>query len=246
METALAVKPKDTTIVKSGEVQAMVVQYNVLVELAQNVMVKDRDFGIIPGVGKPSLLKPGAEKLRLTFNLETKTEMIREIFDIDKPYLDFTYLTSVFHPVTGKLMAQCEGNANSYEPKFRYLWMKEHEASSEEKTVSKSKATTIFEFKWAIAKKETGGKYGKPLAYWEKFEQFIKSGKAKVTKKATSKGESEGYEITSVMYRVPNPDVVGMKNTLMKMAQKRSFVGAVMLATGASEFFTSDVEDMEI
>jgi hypothetical protein len=32
----------------------------------------------------------------------------------------------------------------------------------------------------------------------------------------------------------------------MKMAQKRAFVGAVSTVTGASEFFTQDVEDMEI
>ncbi len=31
----------------------------------------------------------------------------------------------------------------------------------------------------------------------------------------------------------------------MKMSQKRSFVGAIMLATGASEFYTQDVEEME-
>ena len=32
----------------------------------------------------------------------------------------------------------------------------------------------------------------------------------------------------------------------MKMAQKRAFVGAILIATGASEFFTQDIEDMEI
>lgn len=33
-------------------------------------------------------------------------------------------------------------------------------------------------------------------------------------------------------------------NTLSKMAQKRAFVGAVLLATNASDFFTQDLEDM--
>jgi hypothetical protein len=36
-----------------------------------------------------------------------------------------------------------------------------------------------------------------------------------------------------------------MKNTIMKMAQKRAFVGAILIATGASEYFTQDIEDME-
>jgi hypothetical protein len=32
-------------------------------------------------------------------------------------------------------------------------------------------------------------------------------------------------------------------NTLQKMAQKRAFVGAVIMATGASDFFSQDLED---
>ncbi len=38
--------------------------------------------------------------------------------------------------------------------------------------------------------------------------------------------------------------MVDMLNTLSKMAQKRAFVGAVIMATGASDFFTQDLEDM--
>lgn len=34
-------------------------------------------------------------------------------------------------------------------------------------------------------------------------------------------------------------------NTLMKMAQKRAYVGAVISATGASDFYTQDIEDAE-
>lgn len=34
-------------------------------------------------------------------------------------------------------------------------------------------------------------------------------------------------------------------NTLQKMAQKRAFVGAIILAVGASDFFTQDIDDPE-
>jgi hypothetical protein len=37
--------------------------------------------------------------------------------------------------------------------------------------------------------------------------------------------------------------VCDVANTLMKMAQKRAFVGAVILAVGASDFFTQDIDD---
>lgn len=41
------------------------------------------------------------------------------------------------------------------------------------------------------------------------------------------------------------PTPIGdLLNTLTKMAQKRAYVGATLIATGASDFFTQDVEDM--
>lgn len=46
-------------------------------------------------------------------------------------------------------------------------------------------------------------------------------------------------------YRVPNPDVYTLPNTLIKMAQKRAMIGGTMLACRASENFTQDVEEEE-
>lgn len=39
--------------------------------------------------------------------------------------------------------------------------------------------------------------------------------------------------------------VFDILNTLMKMAQKRAFVGGVILAVGASDFFTQDIDDIQ-
>lgn len=41
-------------------------------------------------------------------------------------------------------------------------------------------------------------------------------------------------------------NVTDMLNTLQKMAQKRAYVGAIIIATGASDFFTQDIEDMDL
>lgn len=41
----------------------------------------------------------------------------------------------------------------------------------------------------------------------------------------------------------PAPDLL---NTLQKMAQKRAYVGAIIIATGASDFFTQDLEDVDL
>ena len=42
----------------------------------------------------------------------------------------------------------------------------------------------------------------------------------------------------------PTP-IYDIMNTIMKMAQKRALVGAVISATGASDFFTQDIDDAE-
>ena len=43
-----------------------------------------------------------------------------------------------------------------------------------------------------------------------------------------------------------NTNIFDQVNTLQKMAQKRAYVGAVLVACSASEFFTQDMEDMYI
>lgn len=43
--------------------------------------------------------------------------------------------------------------------------------------------------------------------------------------------------------QVINTPIADIQNTLMKMAQKRAMVGATILAVGASDFFTQDLED---
>lgn len=50
-------------------------------------------------------------------------------------------------------------------------------------------------------------------------------------------GVRESFKVETPIY-----DVI---NTLQKMAQKRALVGAVILATGASEYFTQDVLDAD-
>src|SRR5690606_10420847 len=40
-------------------------------------------------------------------------------------------------------------------------------------------------------------------------------------------------------------DFHDLENTIMKMAQKRSYVGAILEATNSSSRFTQDVEDMD-
>lgn len=55
--------------------------------------------------------------------------------------------------------------------------------------------------------------------------------------RTNSSGQRESTKVETPIF-----DVI---NTLQKMAQKRALIGAVLLATGASEFFTQDMLDAE-
>jgi hypothetical protein len=65
--------------------------------------------------------------------------------------------------------------------------------------------------------------------------------------------QEKKYKERAVWVKLPNQTskvkqnevtpVFDIMNTLMKMAQKRAVVGAVILAVGASDFFTQDIED---
>jgi len=46
-------------------------------------------------------------------------------------------------------------------------------------------------------------------------------------------------------YRVENEDTWSLQNTVMSMAQKRAFVAATLMATGASALFTEEGEEIE-
>lgn len=139
-------------------------------EFVQSQLRKDVDFGIIPGTQKPSLYKPGAEKMRGLFGLNLVLDCTSKELDRVQNFAMFTYKAKVFRGE--KLIAECEGSANSQEVKYR------------ERSVWKDGAKS---------------------------------------KEAT-----------------PVCDIL---NTLQKMAQKRAFVGGIILAVGASDFFTQDIDD---
>jgi hypothetical protein len=225
--------------------------YESFVSFTRSILKENLDFGTIPGCAKPSLYKPGAEKLRFVYGLGIEMQPIQTTVDLQNLFVDYTYKCTV-RAKTGQILAECEGNCNSAEAKFGYLWVPAHEVPKnlDVSTLrTRSTGKTAFEFDFAIGKAETGGQYGKPAEYWENWKKAIQEGRAKkIIKKSKNGKDLDAWELNDqvVLYRIPNPDVVGQKNTIMKMAQKRAFVGAILVATGASEFFTQDIEDMEI
>ena len=70
-------------------------RYKELVTFVKGLMVEDRDFGTIPGTAKPTLYKPGAEKLTTFFGLSKEFEIVNEIEDWDRPLFYYRYRSRV-------------------------------------------------------------------------------------------------------------------------------------------------------
>ena len=127
------------------------------------------DYGTIPGVSKPSLFKPGAEKLEKLLSLRHEKVLVEKMVEPGYTFVKYSYKTIIYNK-RNEIAATCEGSCNSKEKKYRY--------------------------------------------------QYV-NGKLEDKK-----------------------DFYDAENTIMKMAQKRSYVGAMLEATNSSGRFTQDVEDM--
>jgi len=90
-------------------------------------MREGRDFGIIPGCQKPSLWKPGAEKLLNFHGLGCRLEAgSGTVVNWDSPFFNYEYKAVAFKRATGSIVAESFGSCNSKEAKYRYLWLTEN------------------------------------------------------------------------------------------------------------------------
>jgi hypothetical protein len=180
------------------------------------------DFGIIPNTNKPTLLKPGAEKLCTLFGLAPTFESLDSVKDWTgvehggEPLFYFEYKCKLWK--NGVLTAEGDGSCNSWEKKYRFREAKRLCPDCGQPTIIKGRRE--FGGGWLCFKKQ-GGCGAK----------FFDGDTA-----------IESQEVG----QVPNPDMPDLVNTIKKMAQKRALVAATLLAVNASEFFTQDLEDQLI
>lgn len=76
-----------------------------------------RDYDIIPGCKKPSLLKSGAEKLAAYYGYSTSITILNRYEDYDKKLVAYEVKVTVYD-TAGKIVAEGIGAANSRERKF--------------------------------------------------------------------------------------------------------------------------------
>jgi len=212
---------------ETGSVQEIVANARKIEECLREVMREGEHYGVIPGTGngrkdkdgkdvgpKPTLLKPGAEKLGLLFRLRPEFQHT-EVRDGN--HLTVLSLCSLYHIPTGDcLVRDIAGSCSTKESKYAYRQGNRKCPKCGAETIRKGKAE--FGGGWYCSTKDGG--------CGAKF------------------GDSDTAITGQTVGRVANPDLADQWNTVVKMADKRSLVAATLIATAASDAFTQDLEDM--
>jgi hypothetical protein len=203
-------------------VQQAVDRFNTVVEFVRTVMREGVDYGVIPGTEKPTLLKPGAEKLCTLFGLTSRFEIIRAVEDWTgqdhegEPFFYYLYRCQLQRG--DMTISEGDGSANSWEQKYRYREAKRRCPACNEAAIIRGK-------------EEYGGG-------WVCFRKRGGCGAKFATDDPAITDQQAG--------RVPNENIADQVNTIQKIAQKRALIAATLLAVNGSEFFTQDAEEFII
>jgi hypothetical protein len=196
-------------------VQDVQAQVNLIQHILREVMQKDQHFGVIPGTGTKPTL------------LKAGAEKLCLTFRLDPQYeieqqRDGQHLTIVskcilYHIPSGQRFGSGMGSCSTHESKYAYR--------QSARKCPACGAESIIQ-----GKKEYGGGW---LCFTKKGGCNAKF------------ADTDGLITSQIVGRVPNEDIADQYNTVLKMANKRSLVAAVLNATAASDIFTQDIEDMQ-
>lgn len=120
--TALALRDGPRALAKASDemsVVDLVHRVSKVQEVQQQVMKEGHHYGKIPGVDKPTLFKPGAEILGMTFRLDPQ-------FSVDErrdgEHREFVVTCTLYHAPTGTRLGSGLGSCSTRESK--YAWRK--------------------------------------------------------------------------------------------------------------------------
>lgn len=199
-------------------IQNAVTRHKQMVGFVKEIMRAGVDFGTVPGTNKPTLLKPGAEKLTTFFGLVPRFVPVNvtELWGDDgsEPLFYYHYKCELYR--NGVIVGEGDGSCSSREGKYRYRKLARKCPRCGSEAIIKGK-------------EEYGGGWlcwGKKGGCGAKFKDNDRKIKAQK------------------VGRVLNDDIASIVNTILKMAQKRALVAATLITVNASEFFTQDMEDI--
>jgi hypothetical protein len=195
-------------------VQDIRAQVNLIQHVMREVMKKDEHYGVIPGTGTKPTLLKAGAE-KLCLTFRLDPQ-----YDITEKYegahLTIVSKCTLFHIPTGQRFGSGMGSCSTREGKYAYRQAAIKCPECGKEAVIKGKEQ--YGGGWLCFKKKDGCG-----AKWEDGAQEIES-------------QPRG--------KVPNENLADTYNTVLKMANKRSLVAAVLNATAASDIFTQDIEDL--
>ena len=90
-----------------------------LQEFVKDLMVPGQDYGLIPGCPKPSLLKPGAEKLCDIFGFAKHVKVTNRLEDWSNGIFAYEVIAVLINKRTGLVEAEGVGSCNNKEKRYR-------------------------------------------------------------------------------------------------------------------------------
>lgn len=157
-------------------------------ELIAKLLKDGKDYGVVPGVKKPSLFKPGAEKFNAAYGLVARFTVEEKEIDHYKQ-IDWTKVTKEWSGKSG------------------------HRRCTDKVVNGTSFGLYRYVINCELIDRATGEVVGSSLGSCSTLESKY----------------------------VDRPR--DLENTVIKMAEKRAYIGATLLTHGLSEQFTQDVED---
>ena len=89
--------------------------------LLREVLRAGVDYGVIPGTDKPTLLKPGAEKIIGMLNCQADSTVVEKVEDYSEGFFAYTIRVDVKHRGTGQIVGSGLGACNSREKRYRKM-----------------------------------------------------------------------------------------------------------------------------
>ena len=203
----------------AASIADVVEQKRMIAECMQQVMKQDQHFGVVPGTNtKPCLFKPGAETLGFMFRLRAEYKVVSSVERTD--FIKYRVRCTLTHIGSGDVWGSALATCNSRETKY---------VRPAPKKCPKCNGETII--------------IGRPE--YERDPKF-KGGWLCYQKKGGcgAKYVPDDQEIIGQPAGIADPS--DLDNTILKMAEKRAHVAAVLGATAASDFFTQDLEDLTV
>lgn len=133
METAIATLPEAMPMLEPAPLSKLLDAQERANELTVKLLKQGTDFAVIPGTQKPTLLKPGAEKILWAYNCFPEYQILAQEVDHDREvtYYDrsgrqltsyglyrFVVLCRIIHRPSGKCVGTGIGSASTLESRY--------------------------------------------------------------------------------------------------------------------------------